>query len=387
MEKRLLPQLSRTHLLFFFLLALLLTACGLPRESWAGVTATDNGEVYVSFERFIAQVNAQGERQWLYPPRDQRDANFYANVTVTEAVVYVGDYKGGVHAINRKTGERIWAYTQRGTELFGLVNFGGTPDRIIGGVAVGDGVLFVPDEAGVFLLSAATGERDPKWILETERAVWSKPVYVPASEGQAARLFVTSLDHYLYAVNPENAEILWKTDLGGAIPDSPLFLPEANLLLVGTFKGEVVALSAEKGEIIATFETKGWVWDTPALFEDTLYFGDLKGYLYAVRYADGAFTQVWSQEVSPEGQLRATPLVTEELVLIGSDDRHLYAVRRDTGELEWEEDIEERMVSPLVLVEGEEEMLVVTASDKRDKMLVALRLDNGNERWVYEHKD
>jgi eukaryotic-like serine/threonine-protein kinase len=378
-------------MLLLIALLLLATACGIQGSSWAGVAASDNNEIFVSYQRFIAKLDSDGERLWTYPHEDDRGVQFYASVTITDEAVYVGDYAGGVHAIDRETGDSLWVYKQSGTKLFGIANFGGAPDRIIGSVEVGvyqgEEVLFVPDEDGVFILNRETGERQSGLLLESDRAIWSKPVYV---EGEADRLFVSSLNHFLYAVDLETGEVLWETDMEGSMPGSPVYDADLNTLFIGTFGSEMLAVDAETGAIISRYKTKGWVWDTPVWLDSTLYFGDLAGYLYAIGYSDQTFNEVWEPQILGEGKLRASPLVTEDLIMVGSSDKRVYAVQRETGEIGetgWNEDLGQEAVSSLVMVNSSEGPLVITATKETEKMLVGLRLSNGTQSWSYEHKD
>ena len=370
--------------LFWVVLSLLLAGCGIGGSSWAGVSTSED-ELYVSYGDFIAKLAPDGEQLWVFPPKDDRSSDFYASVTASDDAVYMGDYAGNVYAVDRQTGEGIWAYEVSGTSLFGFASFGGSTNRIIGAIAVGEDVLYVPGEEGIFLLDKEDGTLREDWELETTRGVWSQPLYLP---GEEPRLYVTSLDHNLYLLNPVSGEVIWKTDLNGAAPGSPIYDEEHEAIFVGTFNSEIVAVNAEDGEIISHFETNGWVWDSPTLVDGELYFGDLEGYLYAVRYDDGQFQELWTQLISEEGKLRAAPVVTDDLVIIGGgDDKTIYARERETGNHEWAQLIADSALSTLVTVPSDDEVLVVTASTSGDELLVGLRLENGNSRWTYAHKD
>ena len=371
--------------IFWAVLMLLLAGCGIEGSSWAGVTTTDDqDEIYVSHGDFIAKLAPDGERLWIYPASEDRDADFFAGVSYSDDAVYVGDYGGNVHAIDRETGARIWAYEVGGTSLFGFASFGGSTNRVIASIAIGEDVLYVPSEDGIFLLDIESGELRDDWELATERGVWSQPIYMPEEN----RLYVTSLDHNMYALDTSDGEIIWKTDLEGAAPGSPLYDEEHEVLFAGTFNSEIVAVGAEDGEVISRFETNGWVWEAPALVDGTLYFGDLEGYLYAVAYDDGEFEEVWRQQVTLEGKLRATPLVTDDMVIIGGgDDKLVYAVERESGNAEWSQLVRDSAISALVQIPSDDDLLIVTATTERDELLVGLRLENGNVRWTYEHKD
>lgn len=376
-------------LLFALLAMLVLSACAARRNNWAGLAVSDRNEIFVAHDRFVAKLDSEGKRVWSYPEQDSRQVNFHATPTITDDVIYVGDYSGGVHAIDRETGKGIWTYEQSGTRLLGFLNFGGSSDRVIGTITVGDGVLYVPDEMGIFLLDQATGKRlDDEWSFSTERAVWSQPLLIPAAGEQPERLIVTVLDHYIYSLDPKTGETMWKTNLNGAAPATPAYDAEQEVLFVGTFAGQLLAVDAITGELLQTYDAEGWVWDTPALVDGVLYFGDLDGSLYALQFRDGQFNEVWRSHITTEeGQFRATPLVTDDLVIIGSDNKVVYAVTRDAGTIEWQQEVEYEVVSSLIAVQGTEDHLVVTATEESDELLLAFRIENGNARWAYKHKD
>lgn len=380
-----------TGLLFWVSLTLIVTACGVAQQSWSGVTQADNA-IYVSNGRFIAKLDANGERLWTYPDEDDRNADFFADVTVADEAVYVGDYKGMVHAIEAATGERLWLYegTKKATRLLGLVNFGGSTDRVLAPITVVEDVLYVPHETGVFLLDRATGEPIEEGELETDRSVWAQPLYVPAAEDQPARVYVTALNHRLYAVDPTTYENLWNVDLGGAAPGGATYDPENQVLYVGTLGNEMLAVDALTGNIITRYETNDWVWGNPVLADGTLYFGDLDAYLYALTYSDGRFEERWVEELDGS-KIRATPLVADDLLVVSTEAGSVYGIQRDSGAEEWREELERPILSTLIQVEatteGESEQVVVVSTDNTEELLVALRLDNGNRRWSYRHED
>ncbi|MCL4877819.1 MAG: PQQ-binding-like beta-propeller repeat protein [Anaerolineae bacterium] len=391
--------MKKSHLLILLMFTLLLVACS-QENPWPGVSKTDDNEVFVSYERFIAKLDANGKRLWVFPEKDERETMFYAPPVVDDGTVYVGDYNGNVYAVDRETGKEIWAYKVGGTKLFGIANFGGSTDRVIAPIAIAEKILFVPDELGVFALNKETGKL-LNWKLDSDRAVWSQPIYVPATEDKPAMLFAASLDHSLYALDvseidledtvgklddAEEAEVLWKADLEGAAAGQPTYDVERGILFVGTFGSKMLAVSAEDGDILGEYETEGWVWEGPTLYDGVLYFGDIKGYLHAVTFNDGNFERVWSRQVA-KGKLRARPLVTDDLVIVASDDNTIYAVRRDTGEREWERDVESKALADLFQIQGEDGWMLVTATANKDELVIALRLDNGNERWSYKHED
>jgi eukaryotic-like serine/threonine-protein kinase len=88
-----------------------------------------------------------------------------------------------------------------------------------------------------------------------------------------------------------------------------------------------------------SFPTEGAIWGTPALLDDTLYFGNDEGLLYAVDLATRKET--WS--FATGGAVRSRPdfAVVEErtLVYFTSDDGFLYALDAEAGTEVWRTDI------------------------------------------------
>lgn len=378
-------SLTARHLVVLLGLMVLLVACSSPRKNWAGITQVESSdELVVAFDRMVAKLAPSGERVWIYPQRDEQSVNFYANPTIVEGVVYVGDYTGGVHAIDLETGAEIWVYEQGGSSV-GFLNFGGSTDRVIGGVTLVGDMIYVPDEEGVFALDRETGQRNPDWVFQAERAVWSPPLYIP---DEPARLIVSGLDHHLYALDPQTGKIQWQTNLGGAIPSSPTYDAETGLLFAGTYGSEVVAVRAQNGDIVSRFQADDWVWEAPTLYEDKLYFTDLKGNLYAAEFVENNFELLWEQKIATgEGRFRAAPLVSDDLLIVGSDNKFLYGVNRETGEVDWETDTKLEVLGDLRQIQSEDETLVVVTTSDRGELVMGFRVDNGNKRWTYEHKN
>ncbi len=64
------------------------------------------------------------------------------------------------------------------------------------------------------------------------------------------------------------------------------------------------------------------VHGSPAMADRTIYFGDMKGYLYAIDAETGA--EHW--RFKTRDRIFSSPVVAEGVVYIGSDDGYLYAL-------------------------------------------------------------
>ncbi|NDJ85842.1 MAG: PQQ-binding-like beta-propeller repeat protein [Chloroflexi bacterium] len=386
-------------------LALVLVACGGGEENWPGVTTTsDNDRLYISYKEQIVSLDAEKERLWTYDGDDK----FFAPVVIRDGRLYVGDYEGRIHAIDQESGDRIWLYEPERDSFMGF-EFGAV-DRVLGSVALNDERLFFGDEHGVSALyiadleDGATPELD--WSFETGHSVWAQPLYLDQESeicpdlDIAPTLFVASLDQKVYALDPEEGTERWSTDMGGGLPGGLTLDCERSRLYVGTLNGEVIALDLD-GEIVDRYETESWVWGKPVLFNDSmLYFADLEGWLYEVELVDEGFGEVNKRRLSEES-LRASPLIVEDaagdpVLVIGDKEGEVYALDlnepnwisdRDV-KVRWRKNIDNKALTDLVWLDGEEGQLVIIGGEEEDRLVVALRLEDGGDRaWSYKYGD
>lgn len=372
------------------LMTLLLSACGgQGSDSWAGVSINPNADaIYVSFnERVVALNPASGAILWEYPAKDDRETKFYAVPMIADDTIYVGDYQGNLHAIGTD-GSKLWVYKPDREKLIGPIS--PTPiDRVIGSVAVdSDKVFFGLGSRNVVAISRETAEE--VWTFETNQGVWARPLYIaadPEDDTSRATVYVVSLDHYLYALDAENGDLLWKKDLGGAAPGDMVYDEQRSRVYVGTFTSELLAIDLSTHKIIDRYKTEDWIWGRPALEKDMLYLGDLGGHLYAVRITDQGFEQEWKRPVA-EGAIRGTPMLTEELVVVGSKDKHVYAVGKEDGTGKWSEKTRGEVLTELVFVPGDPENaeapgLVIVGTNERERLIMAYDVSSGEEAWHY----
>lgn len=378
------------------LVVLVLSACGSQRDTWPGIAgSTDDGTVLVSYKKTVISLAADKDRNWTY--RGEDDTDFYAPAVIADGRAYVGDYKGRIHAINIDNGKRVWMYEAEQQKLLWFTV--GSIDRVIGPIGLGDNKLFFGTEHGVSALDISDDEPRLLWEFETGHSVWAQPVYLNNSEFDVPpTLFVTSLDKHLYALDPETGEERWSLDMGGGIPGGITLDVEHRRLYIGTLAGEMTAVSFD-GQELDSFESDGWLWGNPILYGGYLYFGDLDGILYELEVTDEGFGESAKRKLAEE-PLRATPLIVEDaeglpVLVIGSDDEQIYAI--DLGHpnwisdedisLRWKQEVNAQAVTELTTLERDGKQLVIVGTENRDRLVVALRLNEEGEReWAYKYE-
>ena len=96
-------------------------------------------------------------------------------------------------------------------------------------------------------------------------------------------------------------------------------------MFIGTGTGELVALSLADGTLRWRYKAGESIGESsPAVAAGRVYIGDLEGVCHAVDVATGK--AVWTFKTRSE--IKSSPIVAGDLVLIGSYDGGLYAIRR-----------------------------------------------------------
>lgn len=148
-----------------------------------------------------------------------------------------------------------------------------------------------------------------------------------------------------------------------------------DIILSADQNAEIVALDAAApgAPWVWRFQTEGSIFGTPSVDYERgrIYLGTAAKRVLALD-TRGLFR--WA--FSARDNVVATPLVADELVIIASEDRTIYAVEADTGQLRWSYDTAGPIVaSPLRMGDT-----VLVAST--DETLYGLDLQGGELRWA-----
>ena len=317
--------MKKTHVMLLFTLAvlsILLTACagGAVAESWPGVSVNSD-MVYLSYASHIYEIGlSNGVEKWRYPAEPENKLSFYAPAALSEdGQILAGSYNHVFYSIAQGGAQANWSFTE-------------SKDRYIGKALVLGDQVFAGSADGNLYVMGLNG--NPRWQYATGHAIWGTPV----SDGKA--VYVASMDHHIYAFNPRSGELIWKTeDLGGQIVATPA-LSDSGVLYVGTFgsrtdntekSSRMVAVSSSNGQILWSAPIRGWVWATPMLKNDVMYFGDSEGYIYALD-TDGK--EIWSRQLdtSPNRAIIGEPALLEDRLYFGSKAGLLYIVNLSDGQ-------------------------------------------------------
>ena len=344
------------------LLSILLSGCSasaMRTNSWSGLSA-DANNAYLANGAVVYAINLNnGTRLWQYPAEgaDNKEA-YFANPVLTDDGQLLITSAGSNHSLtslDAAKGTANWI-------------FGDAASTWIASPAVVDGVIYAPNTDGSLYALDMNGNL--RWQKEIGGALWAQPV----SDG--AMLYITSLDHNIYAFDLNTQEVSWTISLKGALPGAAV-LDEAGNLYVGSFGSNVVRINTQSRDFAWENEIAGWVWDAPTLSGETLYVGDLAGNFHAFNTSDGSelFTAI-----KPDGPITGSPLVLDAFSVIGTESGTAYAIDNE-GNIVWQQTVGGRLYT--APVQGGD--LILFSPMETDSILVALDLD-GRQVWQFTPK-
>jgi outer membrane protein assembly factor BamB len=351
-------QMKTRHIYLITLLILisiLFSSCSGSRSisatSWPGITV-DQDNVYLSYTTGIFALRlSDGQMVWRYPAEADNKILFYASPAKVDGQIVVGDYGTTLYAIKSESGTQSWLFT-------------GAKGRWISDVLPAGDLILAPNADN--WLYALSQDGALQWKFETEKALWAAPAF------DGTNVYLPSMDHFLYALNSQGGQEIWKVDLGGAIVHSPL-LSEEGVLYVGTLGKEVVAVDASDGSVLWRFPTEKEVWGTPVLNEGVIFFGDLNGNVYAVDAVTG--TQKWVMEAGVA--VAGGGVVTPDGVVFTTEDGNILMIGFD-GTKQWTQTIEGKLYGSPVATED----TIIVGITQGENVLVALTM-NGTIKWTF----
>ena len=245
-------------------------------ESTRGVEATPlvvDGVMYVSASWSIVHaLDAKtGKKLWTYDPEVPGEAGSRGccdvvnrGVAVHYGNVYVASYDGRLIAIDAKTGEKVWeTNTLPDNDMSYTIT--GAPRVVNGNVIIGNGGAEFGVRGYITAYDAKTGAQ--KWRWYTVPGNPNEP-FENEAMARAAKTWDPSGKY-------------WEAGGGGTVWDSIVFDPDLNLLYIGTGNGSpwshkkrspeggdnlylssIVALNADTGEYVWHYQaTPGDNWD------------------------------------------------------------------------------------------------------------------------------
>lgn len=349
--------------------AILLSACSggpVHGTTWPGL-ATDGSLAYLADGPFIYAISlGDGREIWRYPGEQNNKLNFHSTPAVTpDGLVIVGS-AGSDHSLIALNPNDVNPDTNAPFEAW---RFTGAKDYWMAPPLVLDNKLFAVNSDGNLYILDLQDEKSVKdaTVVQLGGRLWAQPT----TDGE--RVFVTSLDHSVFAIDANTYKVLWHEDLGGAVPGSAVLGPDG-MLYIGSLDSQLERFDPATGSHESVLDAENWIWNTPSLDGDTLYFGDVDGNFYSFNTATGKTN--W-KPVKPDGPITAGPLVQDDHVLLATESGTVFAIDRD-GKVLWTEDIGGKIYTTPITA-GQ---LTIVAPLETEFYLAALD-SNGRQVWTF----
>jgi len=359
------------------LLALMLAGCSGgsgASAAWPGISVV-NDTVYLADGLHVYALNLADGKELTtgsgdsakpvrFPVQTSAQIFFFAPPVLTpdnQLIISSAGHSHALYGVDPETFSEQWKFNDASDIYVGspLV----TKDRIY--APNGDGNLYVLDLSGKLLATFAT-----------EHGIWSQPV----TDGRA--IYITSLDHKVYAINLEGTQALWSTELDSSIISSPAVDAANGVLYVGTVNKTIYALKAGTGDILWQQTLDGAVWGSPVVDGETVYVATTivkeKGKLYALSAASGK--TLWGFDTN--GAVAGTPLLRSDSVIVATELGSVYSIHKQgtesAGTQEWQQAFEHNFYFGPVAAGN----VILLAPSQSPIFLFAID-ENGAQKWSF----
>ena len=280
-----------------------------------------------------------GQQKWKF----DTDGVVTSSPAVCEGLVLFGSFDGLFYAVDAKSGKEKWKFETGGEQLFGAIGLWGlTPkdkmlsdpwDLFISSTVVdGSIVYFGSGDSYIYALNVKTGEEI--WKFKTEMGVHSSPAIYNG------KLYCGSWDSQVYALDAKTGKKVWQFNTGKddqyhlyeGVQSSPVIVDST--VYIGSRSAKFFALNSETGEKKWQYETGGpWIPSSASVYKGTVYFGTSDSYLML---ALDCVTGKKKWEFNAGAWVFSSPAIVGETIYFGCHNGRLFALDITTGNKKWE---------------------------------------------------
>ena len=214
---------------------------------------------------------------------------------VANGLVYVGDWRGRVYALDELTGRVRWTFQGKG--------------RIKGAVSLSGNRLYAATYQGyLYALNPSTGKLI--WRTRSQDRLGGRGQFYSTPALAYGRVYIGSTDGKVYSFGATTGKLIWSNSTGGFVYSSPATW--RNKVYAGSYSGRFYAMDAATGDTVWSFRANGEISGSPTVIDGVVYFATLKERTYALDARNG--NVLWTFE---DGKY--TPVVADRdrLYLVG----------------------------------------------------------------------
>lgn len=250
-----------------------------------------------------------GNIRWVF----ETEGQVSSSPVISDGMIYIGSGDGTAYCLEADTSRPIWEYTTAGP--------------VHGSITVHDGFAYIPTIRGsLHCVSASTGHE--AWTFETEGEIHSSPAVVDD------RVIFGSTSGTVHCLETSTGHEIWSTDTGSPVLSSPAVAGQRVFIGSGPM---AYSLSVTNGLPLWVVPIGEGIRSSPAVESDEVFFATTAGNLNSQVFNLDALTGLirWQFSNPDGGSFLSSPAITDDSVLIGSDNALLYMIERGSGELIW----------------------------------------------------
>jgi len=299
---------------------------------------------------------------WQFKTKDA----IKSSPVVADGTVFIGSNDGNLYALELATGKQRWAYQ------VGQKKPNSAPEAIEAPPMVHEGTVYVgASDFLLYAIDAKTGKL--RWRYETEGEILGSANWFKAPDGKSTWILVGSYDNKLHCIDAGTGKKVWAYETDNYINGAPSI--DDGRIAFGGCDGYVHVVKAKDGTKEAEIEIESYIAGTMALRNGYAYTGHMGNRFVSVDLQRRKMK--WKYR-SKEFAYYASPAVTEKYAVIGSRDKRLHCVERDTGNSVWQFRTQGEVDSSPVICG---DRVVVGSGDGR---LYMVGLTDGEMIWNYE---
>jgi outer membrane protein assembly factor BamB len=189
---------------------------------------------------------------------------------VVGGVVYVGDWRGRVYALDARTGRVRWTFQGKG--------------RIKAGIARSGDRLYVGTYDGyVYALRATTGK--VIWRTRSQDRLGGRGQFYSTPTIAYGRVYIGSTDGKVYSFGAASGKLRWSQGTGGYVYGSPALWRQT--VYVGSYSGRFYALDAATGDIRWRFDAGDHISGSATVLDGVVYFSTFAERTFALDARNG----------------------------------------------------------------------------------------------------
>ena len=237
---------------------------------------------------------------------------------VMEGTTYWSDVRGKIYGVNLQ-GEQVFTFDLKSPVEAPLMAF--------------DSMLYVGRVDGG-LTALSLRERDTLWTHFSEGQISASANITDKKDGMVV---VGSYDNFLYSIDRNTGERINRYEAGYYI-NGAVAIHDRHAIY-GSCDGWLRIVNCEQGITTDSLELGGYIPSSPAVISDYTYISDYSGNIYELRLEDGKIkttrTMHHADGESGDGASVAVPAASNTTLYILSEDNYLHAIDRKSTNLKW----------------------------------------------------